>query len=657
MAYQFSLVQPYIPTYIHLILSALFPIYAGAHASLSRPSSAAKSTKRRKKTTDDSEGEEGAPETSQRMEGLSPSDAILYPVLTGCMLTGLYFLIKWLKDPALLNKILNWYLSVFGVFSIAKLLSDSTNTFISFCFPARYSDKGIVWEVQRRRRSVMPRENSHNDTEAGKPRASPLPGPLSRIPLPHYMKDSAWWLRETFTQPLYNLEAYVHGVLDTKAAMGPQGIISFFTAMTAVLYFNLVDKPWWLTNLLGFAFSYSALQLMSPTTFWTGTLVLTSLFFYDIYFVFFTPLMITVATQLDIPVKLLFPRPSSPNEDPEKKSLSMLGLGDVVLPGIMIGLALRFDLHIFYLRKQAKRYLGERDASETKHGRMSDQTDGKKSGGNASIAEGVTKAVYRSATGGWGERFWLASEHVIDVEGGSFPKSYFHASIVGYIIGMICTLGVMQIYQHGQPALLYLVPGVLCSLWGTAWVRGDVKLMWEYSEAEEEEKKEELKEVAKIQTENTAKEQEKPQQDIGAKPETSMESVESTKDAKDTEDSWSDVESPSEMATTEHELNPNSPTRPPLTKFKAESDTRRRLIMFSVSLPNTLVPSSSARSASTRNSENDRSPAKDLTIPNTCSAGKISLVVSSGASTGSTLVRRSSDTDSIEPAEKRQRRN
>lgn len=47
-AYEFSLMQPMLPTYIHLIVSALFPIYAGAHASLTRPSTAAKPAKKKK---------------------------------------------------------------------------------------------------------------------------------------------------------------------------------------------------------------------------------------------------------------------------------------------------------------------------------------------------------------------------------------------------------------------------------------------------------------------------------------------------------------------------------------------------------------------------------------------------------------------------------
>ena len=482
MAYEFTLLQPYILTYLHLLVSALFLIFTGAHASLSRPSSAARPSKTKNKSTDGSEEEDYmAVETSQRMERFSPSDAILYPVLIGSMLAGLYFLIKWLQDPEILNKILNWYLSVFGLLSIATLLTDSTSTVMSFIFPARYSDGGMVWEVKRYNRSAVPRSSGLQNTKSLQSRDSPLPGRLSRLSFSPKLVDLLWTLRDIPTQPLLILETYIRGIAEGDLPLGLVRITSVLSALIAVLYFNLVDKPWWLTNLLGFAFSYTAIQLMSPTTFWTGTLVLTSLFFYDIYFVFFTPLMITVATKLDIPVKLLFPRPPGADDDPSKKALAMLGLGDIVIPGIMIGLALRFDLYLFYLRKQKRRRSSKADL-------IGNEVDKTNVSEVKSITgdENVFKADYRPATAGWGERFWLDPYMHSEFEGGAFPKIYFYASVIGYIIGILCTLGVMHVYKHGQPALLYLVPGVLVSLWGTALTRGELKNMWEYTEAEDE---------------------------------------------------------------------------------------------------------------------------------------------------------------------------
>lgn len=48
--------------------------------------------------------------------------------------------------------------------------------------------------------------------------------------------------------------------------------------------------------------------------------------------------MVTVAKSFDVPIKLLFPY----SWDPEK--FSMLGLGDIVIPGIFVALCLKFDM-------------------------------------------------------------------------------------------------------------------------------------------------------------------------------------------------------------------------------------------------------------------------------------------------------------------------
>ncbi len=480
IAYQFNLIRPVIPTCLHLIASALLPIYAGAHASLSRPSSAAKPSKREKLEKDDSDNDESE-ESLHKMEGLSPGDAIMFPLLAGCTLTGLYFIIKWLQDPALLNKILNWYFSVFGVVSVARLATDAMGVLHSYVFPGKYTWDGRVWEVQPavQKAESLPDRSAHM--------ATPLPGLLSRLRLPAGLYQLLWTLRDLPFQKL-DIRIYIHKQSSTRFCLGPQGALGFGIACIAVLYYNLVDKTWWLTNFLGFGFIYSVLQLMSPTTFWTGTLILSSLFFYDIYFVFFTPLMVTVATKLDIPAKLLFPRPSRPDDDPGEQPLSMLGLGDVVLPGIMIGLALRFDLYLFYLRKQKRKAVLE---NSNKTGEL-----GKKN----STESDIIKAKWQPATGGWGERFWIGqpgNNTQTQPHGGSFAKTYFHASLAGYVIGMLCTLSVMHIYGHAQPALLYLVPGVLGSLWGTALIMGDLKTMWEFTEAEDEESTESKQERGK----------------------------------------------------------------------------------------------------------------------------------------------------------------
>ena len=74
--------------------------------------------------------------------------------------------------------------------------------------------------------------------------------------------------------------------------------------------------------------------------FTTGFILLSLLFFYDIFFVFGTDVMLTVAKNVDAPIKLQFPRDFST----EPRQYSILGLGDIVIPGIFMSLCLRFDV-------------------------------------------------------------------------------------------------------------------------------------------------------------------------------------------------------------------------------------------------------------------------------------------------------------------------
>lgn len=67
----------------------------------------------------------------------------------------------------------------------------------------------------------------------------------------------------------------------------------------------------------------------------------------------------------------------------------------------------------------------------------------------------------------------------------------------GYLFAIICTIIVMLVYDHGQPALLYLVPGCITSICLTALAKGEFKTLMEFSEDEyitppetEEDKKE-----------------------------------------------------------------------------------------------------------------------------------------------------------------------
>lgn len=438
--------REHIQMYIHLLLSALFPIYIGSHASLRRPPSAADPKKSEAADEDDDL------EPEPLIDGMTASDAIMFPVLAGVTLTGLYFIIKWLEDPAILNKILNYYFSSIGVVGVGKLTADVLNVATTFIFPSVWSTSKNTYYVdpllcQQEMGPVKPaRIATHRKILDDK--KNPFPGVLSSIKLPESINKQLWSLRALLKKH-WIFRGYFHGFFNLKTNIKINDVIGFLLGIVAVTVYNMYAKTWWLTNLLAFGYCYGALQLMSPTTFWTGSLILMGLFIYDIVMVFYTPMMMTVATKIDAPIKLVFPGPGRG---------SILGLGDVVLPGIMIAIALRFDLYLHYLHKQKV----PSPDSESKE---------------------ITKTKYDEASGQWGERFWTSgSKEVTVADGARFSKVYFKAALVGYTIGMIVTVTVMRIWNHGQPALLYLVPGVLGALWGTALVRGEWKLMWEYTE-------------------------------------------------------------------------------------------------------------------------------------------------------------------------------
>jgi len=107
-------------------------------------------------------------------------------------------------------------------------------------------------------------------------------------------------------------------------------------------------KHWIANNTLGLAFSIQGVALLSLGSFQIGCILLGGLFVYDVFWVFGTDVMVTVAKSFDAPIKLLWPK------DPFAETLhfSMLGLGDIVIPGIFIALMLRLD---------AKRFNGKKD--------------------------------------------------------------------------------------------------------------------------------------------------------------------------------------------------------------------------------------------------------------------------------------------------------
>lgn len=72
-----------------------------------------------------------------------------------------------------------------------------------------------------------------------------------------------------------------------------------------ITFYILFDRPWPLSNLLALSLAHNAISLISLDSFVTGSILLGGLFLYDIFWVFGTDVMVSVARQFEAPVKIV----------------------------------------------------------------------------------------------------------------------------------------------------------------------------------------------------------------------------------------------------------------------------------------------------------------------------------------------------------------
>ncbi|KAI5464592.1 signal peptide peptidase-domain-containing protein [Mariannaea sp. PMI_226] len=449
---------------LQLIVSTLGIIWVGAHASLRRPPSAAPS-KKRKPGEEEDEGENFS-------QGLEPSDAILFPLMAAAVLVGLYYAIQWLKDPDIINRFIRVYMSVVSVASLVSLYSHTMDLATRVMFPRFWRGRdGKLRAVDQRTRTVELCDAVGNRAPDSTVSRNPFPGFLGFLGMSEKARNIGWSVRDLLTRR-WVVKLYVHGMGKEDGRVKFSHILGFFGAVATSIAYSYTSSTT-LANMLGYGMCYGSFQLISPTDYLTGSMVLMSLFVYDIVMVFYTPYMVTVATKLDAPIKLTF-------KVAERSSI--LGLGDIVIPGIVIALALRFDLYLHYMRKikyeQTDLQLIEKDPST---GAVVTKSEFKHK---------EVKAKYVNVKGNWGDSLWVRESLFLfrpkamppSLEATVFRKTYFYASMIGYLLGIIVTLLMLLVFKRGQPALLYLVPGVLGSLWLTGLLRGEVLAMWKYTE-------------------------------------------------------------------------------------------------------------------------------------------------------------------------------
>ena len=266
---------------LQLILSAIGIIYLSAHAALRRPPSAlvpgAGTKAERKKKQED----------ENFTQGLMPSDAIMFPILAAIMLIGLYYLIQWLQDPALLNKILRWYMSTMSIASLLTLYAHGTQLFFSFLFPRYWrSWNGSVRKVDQENKSILVCDEVGNTMGGLSTPSNPCPAVPPFLAKSDKIRNAIWDARDFLTQD-WRLKLHMRGFISADLPFQFAHVTAFLLSLaTAIVYFSTSST--FLSNMLGYGMCYGSLLVISPTDFLTSALVLSGLFIYDIVMVFYT---------------------------------------------------------------------------------------------------------------------------------------------------------------------------------------------------------------------------------------------------------------------------------------------------------------------------------------------------------------------------------
>ncbi|EER14175.1 minor histocompatibility antigen H13, putative [Perkinsus marinus ATCC 50983] len=313
------------------------------------------------------------------IDSVSHKDAMMFPVVGSVALLSLYLAYK-LVSPYLMNLLLTGYLGMLGVGALAE----TVKPLVDSCLPE---------DVTKNRFHIR----------------FTMPALLMKVFAEKADEDPNVELNFSYSHIL------VYGI---------SAVLGGYFAWT---------KQFTIHNMFGVSFCIQAIRLISLHKFSVAFILLAGLFVYDIFWVFGTEVMVFVAKSFDAPAKIIFPL----SFDPWKQGI--LGLGDIVVPGIFISLNMRFDYH-------------------------QDQVKNKR-----------------------------PAERDVDIHR-PFPKPYYHNVLIAYLLGLLTTGIIMQVFNAAQPALLYLVPFTVVAALSTAYSRGELKDMMEYTEGEEKQEEERKKE-------------------------------------------------------------------------------------------------------------------------------------------------------------------
>ena len=231
------------------------------------------------------EQKENSEKTGEKPETMTTKDAAMFPLIASAALFGLYVFFQ-IFSKEYINLLLSLYFFVLGVFALSHMVSPVLIDFI----PA----------------SLIPKIPFHLHFTSG-----PAGG-------------------EGQEEEIINYKFTTHDM-----------IILAMSTVVGVWY--LIKKHWIANNLFGLAFAINGVELLHLNSVATGCILLGGLFFYDIFWVFGTNVMVTVAKSFEAPIKLVFPQDLLEKGIFGATNMAMLGLGDIVIPGIFVALLLRYD--------------------------------------------------------------------------------------------------------------------------------------------------------------------------------------------------------------------------------------------------------------------------------------------------------------------------
>ena len=250
-------------------------------------------------------------------------------------------------------------------------------------------------------------------------------------------------------------------------------LVALLVVVTAWLY--VAQSNFVLNNILGCALAVTAVQYSPLPKFDIAATLLAGLFVYDIFWVFGTDVMVTVATSVDGPIKLMLPKNLLTNFWGPG---SLLGLGDIIVPGFFI----TFMTYFSVFGSKASQVTKARFQEALVKGRFppNPQLDSDaprcRHCGCGSLSKEEERKVEKALTENCAKRLVLLRTQV---KGDSY--FYLYYCLVAYVASLVHTMYVMVTYQHAQPALLYIVPYLLVSVVLAATLKGDLGTLWAWS--------------------------------------------------------------------------------------------------------------------------------------------------------------------------------